>query len=87
MHVGIEAVFDPHVRVVLWIGEDRVDGDAGDGDLFGGDAKGLQVFAGLVHRDEVLLVMMAQPHRVDVKVGDHDDLPARSGVPWPGARR
>ena len=41
------------------------------------DPQLLQVGAGLVERDEVVVVVRAEPLRVDVEVGDDDRLPGR----------
>src|SRR5215217_678432 len=67
----------PHLLFVFPDCEDRVDGNSADRDLSGGYAERFKVNACFVHGDEIMLVMMDQPHRVHIEVGDDDYLAAR----------
>ena len=75
--VGEEPELLPHGALVLRLGEHRIDRDAARGHLAARDAEAHQVLARLVDGHEVVLEMMAEPHRVHVEVGHDDRLRAR----------
>ena len=76
----------PRLGLVARPRKARVDGDAGYRDLRCRDPALLEVDPRLVERDEVLLVVVAQPHCVNVEVGDDDPLRAREAPLCPEPR-
>src|SRR6266700_6182585 len=69
-----QSVFKAHLVFVFVQGEDRVNRDAADSDLVARNRKSFEVGARFVNRDEILLIMMAEPHRMNIKVGDDNGL-------------
>src|SRR5215831_2296739 len=72
--VLFETMLATHAPLVLLFGENRIDGNAGNGDLLGCDAELLQMCACFVQGHEIVLAMTREPHRMDVEICNDDGL-------------
>src|SRR5215212_8144887 len=59
-----------HFLLVFLFCEHRIDWNPTHRNLCGGYPEGLKVDACFLDHDKIMLVMVDQPHRVDVEVGD-----------------
>src|SRR5690349_13280647 len=73
-------MFRAHLLLVFLLCEDGIDRNSADGNLLSGYAERFQICSCLVERDEVMLVMMDQPHRVHVEVSNDDHLTTRESL-------
>jgi len=72
--VLFETMLATHGPFVFLFGENRIDGNAGNGDLLSGDAELLQMCACFVQGHEIVFEMMHEPHRMDVEIRNDDGL-------------
>src|SRR5262249_61525629 len=72
--VLFETMLATHGPLVFLLGENRIDGNAGNGDLLSCDAELLQMRACFVQGHEIVLEMMHEPHRMDVEIRNDDGL-------------
>src|SRR5262245_35796976 len=72
--VLFETMLATHGSLVFLFGENRIDGNAGNGDLLTGDAELLQMCACFVQGHEIVLEMMHEPHCMDVEIRNDDGL-------------
>ena len=70
-------MFSSHLLFAFVHRKDRIDGNPADRDLVRRYSQYFEISARFINRHEVLLVVMAKPHRVHIEICHHDRLPAR----------
>ncbi len=68
-------MFQSHFLLIFLQHKDRINWDTADSDLVVRYTQGFEVGARFINRDEVLFVMMTEPHCMNVEVGDDYRLP------------
>src|SRR5215813_1200186 len=69
--VARQVMLTTHLLFVLVLSENRIDGDTCDHNLGWGNTESFQIGTRFINWHKVLLIVMDQPHRMDVKIGDH----------------
>src|SRR5258705_4108831 len=75
-----QSVFEEPLVFVFVQGEERVNRAAADSDLVARNCQSFEVGARFVNRDEILFIMVAEPHSVNIKVGDDNRLAAGNAL-------
>ena len=72
----MEAMLLAHQAFIFRFGKHWINGDTRDGDLVRWNAKVLHVDSSFIQGNEVMLVVMAEPHCMNVEIRDDDRLRA-----------
>lgn len=72
--VFIKSEFFADFRFIFFFGKNRINRNARNGDFFGRNSEFFKMNARLVECDEIPLEIVAEPHRVNVEIGNDDCL-------------